>query len=108
VFTPHVAPIRGFATHKNLIATAGYDNDVTLWDHRVGKPIARGRHDHFANQCAFSPDGSLLVSASSDHTARIWEIPSMRLRAVLCGDEDDVVKALFSPDGDRSRTDNCS
>jgi WD40 repeat protein len=104
MYTPHTAPISGIATHQNFIATAGYDNDITLWDHRAGKPIARGRHDHLANHCAFSPDGSLLVSASSDHTARVWEIPSMRLRAVLCGHQDDVVKALFSPDGSRIAT----
>ncbi|WP_424798450.1 WD40 repeat domain-containing protein, partial [Pseudomonas viridiflava] len=51
------------------------------------------------NQCAFNADGTLLVSASSDYTARVWEVPSLRLKAVLIGHEDDIEMAAFSPDG---------
>ncbi|AWK89115.1 WD40 repeat domain-containing protein [Azospirillum thermophilum] len=96
----HVAPISGIACHgETFIATAGYDNQVILWDARSKQPLNRVVHDHLANQCAFSPDGRLLVSASSDYTARIWEVPSLRLKAALVGHEDDVEMAAFSPDG---------
>jgi WD40 repeat protein len=56
-------------------------------------------HDHLANQCAFNASGTLLVSASSDYTARVWEIPSLRLKSVLVGHDDDIEMAAFSPDG---------
>lgn len=57
-----------------------------------------GTHDHLVNQCAFSPDGQWLVSASSDCSARVWSVPSMRLHAVLGDHADDVDMAEFSPD----------
>ena len=34
--------------------------------------VPRG-HDSSVNSAAFSPDGSRIVTASSDETARIWE-----------------------------------
>lgn len=94
----HLAPISGVATYKNYIATTGYDNQVILWDAKTGLSLARATHDHLANQCSFSHDGTLLVSASSDYSARIWSVPSMQLKAVLAGHSDDVDTAVFSPD----------
>jgi toxoflavin biosynthesis protein ToxC len=95
----HSGPISGIATSSRYIATTGYDNQVILWDAATNTALARSLHDHLANQCAFSPDERLLVSASSDYTARIWEVPSMRLKAVLIGHDDDIDMAAFSPDG---------
>lgn len=96
----HFGPISGIATFKDIyIATAGYDNQVILWDARTKTPIQRVLHDHLANQCAFNATGTLLVSASSDYTARVWEVPSLRLKAVLIGHDDDIEMAAFSPDG---------
>ncbi len=94
----HAAPISGVATSRDYIATTGYDNQVILWNAKTGRAIARGMHDHLANQCSFNRDGSMLVSASSDYSARIWEIPSMQLKAALIGHSDDVDTAVFSPD----------
>lgn len=96
----HFGPISGIATYKDhYIATAGYDNQVILWDARNQTPIQRVLHDHLANQCAFNSSGTLLVSASSDYTARVWEVPSLRLKSVLIGHDDDIEMAAFSPDG---------
>jgi len=100
----HFGPISGIAAHGNLIATAGYDNRIILWDARRREPLAQAHHDHLVNQCAFSSDGRWLVSASSDYSARIWEVPSMRLRMVLPDHGDDVDMALFSPADDRIAT----
>lgn len=96
----HVGPISGVAAHSaRYIGTAGYDNQVVLWSAADRSPIARGCHDHLANQCQFSQCGRLLVSASSDYSARIWDVPTMQLRAVLNGHDDDLEMAAFSPDG---------
>lgn len=101
----HFAPISGIASYKDkYIATAGYDNQVILWDAATKKPIHRVFHDHLANQCSFNADGTLLVSASSDYSARVWELPSLRLKTALIGHEDDVEMAAFSPDGTRVAT----
>jgi toxoflavin biosynthesis protein ToxC len=96
----HLGPISGIATYQDkYVATAGYDNLVILWDGITKMPIDRSYHDHLANQCAFSPDGRYLVSASSDYTARLWELPTMRLQAVLIGHNDDVEMAAFNSSG---------
>ncbi|WP_323851709.1 WD40 repeat domain-containing protein [Xenorhabdus szentirmaii] len=74
----HFSPISGIASfQERYLATAGYDNQVILWDAQNKQAIHRVNHDHLANQCSFSPDGRWLVSASSDYSARIWEVPAM-------------------------------
>ncbi|WP_284615484.1 WD40 repeat domain-containing protein [Aquabacterium humicola] len=100
----HFGPIAGIACSATHIATAGYDNRVILWDRATRQAVAMGLHDHLVNSVAFSPDGQRLVSASSDHTARIWSVPAMQLTAVMSGHADDVDTAVFSPDGKRIAT----
>jgi WD40 repeat protein len=94
----HTGPISSVATYGNYVATGGYDNRVILWDSVTHKALAKGMHDHLVNHCAFSSDGKWLVSAGSDYSARIWEIPTLRLQAVLTEHSDDVDMAAFSPD----------
>lgn len=48
--------------------------------------------------CAHTAAGDLLVSASVDRTARIWE-PDGRERAVLRGHQDALLGVAWSPDG---------
>jgi len=96
--TEHHSPISGVACSSDgYVATAGYDNQIILWRNR--QPVARAFHDHLANQCCFSHDGKLLVTASSDYTARLWSVPELRLLAVMGDHGDDVEMAAFSPDG---------
>jgi toxoflavin biosynthesis protein ToxC len=95
----HIGPISGVATYgDHLVATAGYDNRLILWDGER-RPLAAGVHDHLANQCSFSPDGKFLASASSDYTARLWAVPSLRLKAVFDCHSDDVEMVSFDPTG---------
>ncbi|MCS4294973.1 WD40 repeat protein [Comamonas sp. BIGb0152] len=94
----HLSPISGVATYDGrFIATAGYDNQIILWDAHQKIALARAWHDHLANQLSFSSDGNYLISASSDHTARLWSVPSMKLISVLSDHEDDVEMAIFHP-----------
>lgn len=94
----HHAPISGIAAFSGqYVATAGYDNQVILWDAARQVSLSRSLHDHLANQCEFSPDGTLLASSSSDYTARVWSVPDMKLYAVLGDHEDDVEGIAFHP-----------
>ena len=93
----HEGPIAGIAAHGDFVATAGYDNKLILWNNKTRQAIARGTHDHLVNNCAFSADGKWIVSASSDYSARLWAVPTMRLESVLPGHGDDVDMAVFSP-----------
>lgn len=97
----HHSPISGVAAFGDrFVATAGYDNQVILWDQSTGAPISRVLHDHLANQCTFSPDGTKLVSSSSDYSARIWSVPELRLITVLNDHGDDVEMSVFHPAGE--------
>lgn len=95
----HTSPISGITSYAGqYIATAGYDNRVILWDAKNNSPIAVGNHDHLTNQCEFSQCGRYLVTSSSDHTARIWLIPQMKLITVLSDHDDDVEYTAIHPE----------
>jgi WD40 repeat protein len=50
---------------------------------------------------AYSPDGARIVTASLDHTARVWDARTGTQLAVLTGHGDRVGCAAYSPDGAR-------
>ena len=94
----HTGPISGIAAHRDdFVATAGYDNQVILWDQHTRTAVSRALHDHLANQCAFDPSGTRLVTSSSDYTARLWSVPDLSLLAVLNDHDDDVEMSVFHP-----------
>ena len=53
------------------------------------------------SSAAFSPDGTRIVTASWDATARIWNAAAGKELAVLRGHDGGVLSAAFSPDGTR-------
>jgi WD40 repeat protein len=76
-----------------------------LWDGRDGRPIAElAGHTGAVSSAAFSPDGSRIVTASDDNTARVWSAREGRAGAVLAAHAGKVVNAVFSPDGSRIAT----
>ncbi|MCX4162804.1 MULTISPECIES: WD40 repeat domain-containing protein [Paraburkholderia] len=94
----HRSPISGVATFGGrFVATAGYDNQLILWDAGHKVPVGRAFHDHLANQVEFSPDGRHVVTSSSDHTSRLWSVPDLKLRAVFGDHLDDVEMSVFHP-----------
>ncbi|HVS28919.1 MAG TPA: TIR domain-containing protein, partial [Solirubrobacteraceae bacterium] len=58
-------------------------------------------HTDALNRAAFSPDGSRIVTASSDRTARAWNARTGRQETILRGHAALVESAAFSPDGSR-------
>ena len=50
---------------------------VKLWDVLRGALLCTMEgHSHWINGVAFSPDGTLLATGSSDHTIRLWSVAS--------------------------------
>jgi WD40 repeat protein len=62
-------------------------------------------HDLTVQDAEFSADGSRVVTAAEDHTARIWEAGTGTLLATLSGHLAGVWRASFSRDGRHVLTD---
>lgn len=62
--------------------------------------VLRGHVDAVVS-AKFSPDGRHILTASYDHTARVWDAETGHELSVLKGHEAEVSSAAFSPDGRR-------
>ncbi|MGC2698044.1 MAG: winged helix-turn-helix domain-containing protein [Candidatus Angelobacter sp.] len=60
--------------------------------------LATMRHDGPVGHVVFSPDGRLILSVSTDRTAKLWDATDNHLIATLRGHSAEVVYAGFSPD----------
>ena len=61
-----------------LIATAGEDSSVKIWDSHTGKLIHSFRgHTGLVSSLSFSPDGRRLISGSRDKTVKIWDMTQL-------------------------------
>jgi WD40 repeat protein/serine/threonine protein kinase/TPR repeat protein len=58
-------------------------------------------HDNLVNTAAYSPDGTRIVTASNDKTARIWDARTGAQLTVLTGHGGSVYCAAYSADGSR-------
>jgi WD40 repeat protein len=86
------------------VISGGYDAALLLWD-ASGRPQRKySGHRALVNGVRFSPDGTRIASASSDHTARVFDVESGACLALIEGHRDDVNAVAWSPDGTRIAT----
>jgi WD40 repeat protein len=97
----HIAGIRAVAfspVNDQCLLTVSDDWDARIWHVSKGaKPIRLGKHAGGLTNGRFSPDGTMVVTASRDCSARVWEVATGEPISVL-EHSDDVSDAAFSPD----------
>lgn len=59
-----------------LLATCSADNTAKIWnvEKNFELLLTLQGHQRWVWDCAFSADSAYLVTASSDHVARLWEL----------------------------------
>jgi WD40 repeat protein len=97
---PHVHYLAFSPSGKYLALAGERESGVTLWDIRSMRAVAALEgHTSSVERVAFSPDSSLLATASTDRTVKLWELASFRERATLTGHTSAGTGVVFSPDG---------
>jgi len=69
-------------------------------EHPIPSLVLSG-HGDAVWQCAFSPNGTRILSASRDNTLKLWDGGTGRLQADLTGHRGWVRSCAFAPDGAR-------
>ncbi len=83
-----------------VFSEPGFSSNIWIWDVEEREILATlAGHTSSVNDVAFSPDGSRIVTASDDGTAKVWDAETETEQLDLVGHSMTVYRAAFSPGG---------
>jgi WD40 repeat protein len=99
-----------FSPDGKMLASGSFDNTIRLWQDET-ENIGEGErnlspirntlsfigHGNWVWGIAYSPDGKILASGSSDRTVKLWDISTGNCLTTLQGHTDIVHTVAFSP-----------
>ena len=91
-----------YSPDGKILATAGWDNTVKLWNLKTGKLINTLTHKDAVNAIAFSPDNQTLISGTEANNVYIWNIATAKqpkLDKTLNEHTDSIKTVIVSPNG---------
>ena len=98
----HVNAVNGiaFSRDSKLIATAGGERTIKLWDTATGTQLGSLEgHQDAVFAVAFSPDGKTIASGSYDGSVKLWDVARGNETRSMDAHASGVYAVAFSPDG---------
>jgi WD40 repeat protein len=95
----HQGPALALALRGNVLASAGADQKIQLWNIAENKPRLTMTAGTGVRALALSPEGKILASGGDDNNVQLWDTATGKPTTKLTAHTDWVLALAFSGDG---------
>ena len=102
-YAPHIKAVLALDLANGMVLSGASAGAAAVRNLATKRTIPLGGHSNVIRSVELSADGQFAVTASADHTAKVWATDDGRGLSVLTGHDDVVTDATFI-DGARRRS----